>query len=495
MESTVHQRPVVKVTSGLTNLFAHIDQRKQKRRKTIYKHTTSSITSARGPAATVGAVDSMLVDNPNSTNIPFHMDVIGGRYKVMQLLGQGSVGNVFECYDLERKQQVAVKITNRGDAYQSQAKSEIETLQRLRENDPDDKFRIVCMLDTFMLSTQRCIVFELLNCSLYDLLRNTNFRGISLNLTRKFARQLLNTLQYIGSQGIIHCDLKLENIMLVNGRSASIKVIDFGSSCTLHNQWLGTKITSLFYRAPEVMMCLPYDTGIDMWSLACVLVEMYTGKPLFSGRDTYDQMRLIVQMLGMPPQEMVDESPEKVRNLFFVQDDDREWMLNTPACGDTGNQWPPKSGQYTQDDGLFWHMVQRMLQYQPEKRFTPEQAFNHPFCSNHEAAAAATASATAAIAATAAAATATVAATAAVDAVEMLRRRTQSQKRLAINKAVQDAQAASLASAPPPKYIDTKFYLGDYKEEYSHLENKLFESALRKVSGNTLRPFTTKHQL
>lgn len=78
-----------------------------------------------------------------------------------------------------------------------------------------------------------CLVFELLSYNLYDLLRNTNFRGVSLNLTRKFGQQLAGTLVFLSSPDlkIIHCDLKPENVLLCNPKRSTIKIIDFGSSC------------------------------------------------------------------------------------------------------------------------------------------------------------------------------------------------------------------------------------------------------------------------
>lgn len=80
-----------------------------------------------------------------------------------------------------------------------------------------------------------CLVFELLSYNLYDLLRNTNFRGVSLNLTRKFAQQLCTALLFLSTPelSIIHCDLKPENILLCNAKRSAIKIVDFGSSCQL----------------------------------------------------------------------------------------------------------------------------------------------------------------------------------------------------------------------------------------------------------------------
>lgn len=87
----------------------------------------------------------------------------------------------------------------------------------------------------FMWRNHLCLVFELLSYNLYDLLRNTNFRGVSLNLTRKFAQQLCTALLFLSTPelNIIHCDLKPENILLCNPKRSAIKIVDFGSSCQL----------------------------------------------------------------------------------------------------------------------------------------------------------------------------------------------------------------------------------------------------------------------
>lgn len=159
------------------------------------------------------------------------------------------------------------------------------------------QFTSVRLLTTFMYRKHQCIVFEMLAINLYELLKNTNFRGVSLSLIRKFARQILKSLAYLAQPhiDIIHCDLKPENILLRSPKRSGIKVIDFGSSCK-STERMYSYIQSRFYRSPEVMLGLPYSVAIDMWSLGCILVEMHTGDPLFSGTDQFDQMQKIVQV-------------------------------------------------------------------------------------------------------------------------------------------------------------------------------------------------------
>lgn len=99
-------------------------------------------------------------------------------------------------------------------------------------------FLVVSLKRHFMFRNHLCLVFELLSYNLYDLLRNTNFRGVSLNLTRKFAQQLCTALLFLATPelNIIHCDLKPENILLCNPKRSAIKIVDFGSSCQIGNR-------------------------------------------------------------------------------------------------------------------------------------------------------------------------------------------------------------------------------------------------------------------
>ncbi|GIY46287.1 dual specificity tyrosine-phosphorylation-regulated kinase 2 [Caerostris extrusa] len=105
-----------------------------------------------------------------------------------------------------------------------------------------------------------------------------------------------------------------ENILLKSRGSSSIKVIDFGSSCFSH-QRVYTYIQSRFYRSPEVILGLPYGPPIDMWSLGCILAELYTGYPLFPGENEADQLACIMEIFGPPPASVLEAASR--RRLFF----------------------------------------------------------------------------------------------------------------------------------------------------------------------------------
>lgn len=245
---------------------------------------------------------------------------LNNRYRVMEAIGKGSFGQVVRAYDEKEQKSVAVKIIKNKEAFRTQARTEIALLKKLNQHDPGDRWSIVRLLSTFEHHGHFCLVFEMLSFNLYQLLRRTHFKGVSLNLIRKFARQILKTLAYLSLEdvNIVHCDLKPENILFVQPYRSAIKVIDFGSSC-LATQPAFTYIQSRFYRAPEVILGLPYSTPIDMWSLGCILAELHTGLPLFSGRDQQDQMNRFVALLGQPPKHML-ENGRKTHHFFeFVR--------------------------------------------------------------------------------------------------------------------------------------------------------------------------------
>ena len=106
-------------------------------------------------------------------------------------------------------------------------------------------------------------------------------------MVKRFAIQILIALQFFKKHEIVHCDLKPENILLKNENRSGIKIVDMGSGC-FEKLRIYTYIQSRFYRAPEIMLGLPYGTPIDMWSFGCVLIEFWLGVPIFPGESEHD---------------------------------------------------------------------------------------------------------------------------------------------------------------------------------------------------------------
>lgn len=186
-------------------------------------------------------------------------------YTILDMLGTGTFGQVFRCCRADTKEVVAIKIIKNKPAYHAQGQLEIKIATMLNNQyDPNDEKHIVRVLSTFEFRNHICVVFELLNMSLLDVLTQNQFRGLPLQVVQKFTRQILIAITTLQEANVIHCDLKPENILLVTpkhnpGASASgvggdyngigddadkqsplssklgacsdIKVIDFGSAC------------------------------------------------------------------------------------------------------------------------------------------------------------------------------------------------------------------------------------------------------------------------
>lgn len=169
-------------------------------------------------------------------------------------------------------------------------------------------------------------------------------------------------------------------------------MIDFGSSC-YESQRIYTYIQSRFYRAPEVILGAKYGRAIDMWSLGCILSELLSGHALFPGENEADQLACIIEVLGMPPENLLGES-KRVKVFFTPEGYPRYCTARTIAEGMvllTGGQsrrgkprGPPLSKTFSKaldgcKDALFLNFIRGCLEWDPDKRLTPAEALKHPW--------------------------------------------------------------------------------------------------------------------
>ena len=148
-----------------------------------------------------------------------------------------------------------------------------------------------------------------------------------------FCVQVLTALLKLKQLGLIHADLKPENIMLVDPvrQPYRVKVIDFGSASHVSKAICNTYLQSRYYRAPEIILGLPFCEAIDMWSLGCVVAELFLGWPLYPGSSEYDQIRYISQTQGLPSERMLNSATKTMK--FFYRDMESSypfWRLKTP---------------------------------------------------------------------------------------------------------------------------------------------------------------------
>lgn len=359
---------------------------------------------------------------------------------------------------------------------------------------------MVTLLCYFTFRNHLCLVFELLGWNLYEVLKKRQFRGLPISVVRCFLKQALEAVKDLCLKSIVHCDLKPENILLVdndqdiiqnivnagdvivspgerssgtpnspisphNSRnitplshdysctstsplisssnhdqiytsSPKIKLIDFGSAC-FEGQTEHTYIQSRFYRSPEVLVGLSYDSSIDMWSLGCVAAELFLGLPILPGVHEHDQLCRISEMIGPLPDWMVEQGSKSKKFYSRSTSTSAHKTLNQKSSSSSKSKssWKLKSyhdylkglsneekssknlkfdnssnttnryfkrkkladivhlhGQYCTNDEedkkflkLFVHFLKGILDPDPWTRLTAHQALSHPFITGNVA--------------------------------------------------------------------------------------------------------------
>ena len=243
--------------------------------------------------------------------------LVAGRYVFGTLLGSAAFGDAYGVVDVQTGRRLCAKVVkNVGgnkDAF-DQALDEIAVLSFLNRADPRDERGILRAHDYFYHREHLFIVTERLRANLYECLRRDADRraaGVgapffTLARVRRVARQLFASLAFAHRLGVIHCDVKPENVMLAGPASrCAVKLIDLGSSCFAESDRLGHYVQSRTYRAPEVVLGAGYDAKIDVWSAACVLAELVTGEVLFASDSEATLVASAVAALGPFPETLM----------------------------------------------------------------------------------------------------------------------------------------------------------------------------------------------
>merc|ERR1719382_2036312 len=254
--------------------------------------------------------------------------------------------------------------------------------------DSVDEKHCLKLIDYFYHKEHLIIVTELLRDNLYEFSKFTRECGdtppyFTLGRLQKIARQVLTSLEYVHSLRLIHCDLKPENILIRSYSRCEVKVIDFGSSCFVDDH-LSSYVQSRSYRAPEVMLGLPYDQKIDLWSLGCILAELWTGYVLFQNDSVQSLLARVLGIIGEFPYHLMTRG--RYVPQYFTQDGQLYQEIEGPPCPDRGRRLHllvPKRTSLRQrmrtDCAEFLDFLEQLLQLDPAKRPTAREAMAHPF--------------------------------------------------------------------------------------------------------------------
>ncbi|XP_062972829.1 serine/threonine-protein kinase 36 [Elgaria multicarinata webbii] len=212
------------------------------------------------------------------------------RYHVLEMIGEGSFGRVYKGRRKYSAQVVALKFIPKVGRSQKELKNlqrEIEIMRGLHHPN------IVQMLDSFETDKEVVVVTDYAEGELFQILEDDG--NLPEEQVQGIASQLVSALYYLHSHRILHRDMKPQNILL--GKGGVIKLCDFGfaRAMSIHTMVLTSIKGTPLYMSPELVEEKPYDHTADLWSVGCILYELYVGTPPFYTNSIFQLVSLIIK--------------------------------------------------------------------------------------------------------------------------------------------------------------------------------------------------------
>ncbi|CCW71402.1 unnamed protein product [Phytomonas sp. Hart1] len=288
------------------------------------------------------------------------------KYTVLKILGMGAYGIACSCLDNETGQKVAIKKCR--DIFRDieDGKRVLREVAMMRFFNHENLLNVIDILPplkgSFSEFKDIYVVTPLMDVDLNVVLRSR--QTLEESHMQYFVYQTLRGLKYLHSANVAHRDLKPAN--LVTNISCELRLIDFGLSRSIDVPLadLTDYVITRWYRPPELLLeNTNYTTAVDIWSVGCIFAEMYNRRPVFPGRNTMDQLRLIAQHVGKPPASIVEhkDALEKLNGL-------PEGCLNIPKL---------VPGLASSKDGM--DFLAKLWTLDPLKRPSAAEMLAHPF--------------------------------------------------------------------------------------------------------------------
>ncbi|XAR72372.1 Non-specific serine/threonine protein kinase [Bertholletia excelsa] len=280
-------------------------------------------------------------------------EILDGRYEVAAAHGKGVFSTVVRAKDLKAgpgdPEEVAIKIIRNNETMHKAGKEELTILKKLVGADPDNK--------------RHCVRF--------------------------ISSLTVIALKHLRNCGVLHCDIKPDN-MLVNEAKNVLKLCDFGNAMFAGKNEITPYLVSRFYRAPEIILGLPYDHPMDIWSVGCCLFELYTGKVLFPGATNNDMLRLHMELKGPFPKKMLrkgaftEQHFDQDLNFLATEEDPvtkktMKRLIPNIKPKDIGAIVMSSPGEDPKMIANFRDLLEKVFVLDPDKRITVSQALSHPF--------------------------------------------------------------------------------------------------------------------
>jgi len=357
---------------------------------------TSSASAGAAAAAAKKKKITYALPNQNMEEGHFYVvlgedvDVSTERFKMLSLLGEGTFGKVVECWDRKLKKYCAVKIVRNVPKYTRDAKVEIEFMERLRNADAHDLYPLMKIQRHFMNDSGHvCIVMNKYGPCLLDHIQKHG------PLPHRFLAELIFqcgvSLDFFHSEmRLIHTDLKPENILLESGQTVvdpisnrnvpmlpcKIRICDLGGCCDERHSRTAI-VSTRHYRAPEVVLGLGWMFSADMWSMGCIIYELFTGRLLYDTHDNLEHLHMFEKTLGKRlPSDWPHRCTEETKALFSSTTGQPRSLVDTKSLARIARCRPIAD---VIADELLRDLIMGLLHYDRTRRYNARQMTTHPY--------------------------------------------------------------------------------------------------------------------
>ncbi|KAI9532731.1 hypothetical protein NQZ68_029297 [Dissostichus eleginoides] len=327
-------------------------------------------------------------------------------YSVLEFIGEGCFGRVARCRNLATQETVAVKILKKDTDYLQDTEREVAMMEVISVLNPDHS-NMVKFFEQFEHLGQTCLAFEMLDKCLYQMMLERYWIPLSLKEILTIAeQQLLVALDALKGLGVLHTDIKPDNVMCVNqlDQPFRVKLIDFGEAMTSSEVQTGMDLQPAGYRSPEIALGLPFTEAIDVWGVGCILAFLYLAENLFPVDCEYQMMKCMVEVLGQPEDHMLRAgihtkyffilevaahhptwrlmTPYEFTDVNNIQAEERHSLIDLPGSLDdlvNIQIHPEEEAAEIEDSMAFVDLLKRLLHVDGDQRISPQHALQHSF--------------------------------------------------------------------------------------------------------------------
>ncbi|ELA41447.1 CMGC/CDK/CDK2 protein kinase [Vittaforma corneae ATCC 50505] len=282
-------------------------------------------------------------------------------FQKLEKIGEGTYGIVYKAREKGSGRLVALKKIrpeSENEGIPATTIREILLLKNLRHS------TIINLMEVIHSEDKMYLVFEYIETDLKKLidLYSRNNKKFDSEILKKMAFQLCTAVGFCHSKNIFHRDLKPQNILV--DENFNIKLGDFGlgRAASIPLRHYTSQIITLWYRPPELLLGYEYyDSSVDVWSLACIIVEMHTMLPLFMGDSEIDQLYKIYGVLGIPTNshwDGVESLPNYNKSMSKIKPIGLSSIIN---------------------QRVLEQLIEKMLVYNPLRRITASEALEEPY--------------------------------------------------------------------------------------------------------------------